>query len=62
MHLLLEGAGGEHEIIAFGVILIAIMIFMPDGLVLGARRLYNNWRHRQPFSETSAEATARSAS
>ena len=62
LHLVLEGAGGEHEIIAFGVILIAIMIFMPDGLVLGARRLYNNWRHRQPLPETATEAAAGTAS
>ena len=61
LHLVLEGAGGEHEIIAFGIILIVIMIFMPDGLVLGARRLYNNWRHRQPTPETAAKATAESA-
>ena len=61
LHLVLEGAGGEHEIIAFGIILIVIMIFMPDGLVLGARRLYNNWRHRRPTPETAAKATAESA-
>jgi len=61
LHLLFEGAGGEHEIIAFGIILVAIMIFMPDGLVLGTRRLYNNWRHRQPVAETAAEAAAGSA-
>jgi branched-chain amino acid transport system permease protein len=62
LHLLLEGAGGEHEIIAFGVILVVIMIFMPDGLVLGTRRLYHNWRHRQPLSESGTEAVPRSAS
>jgi branched-chain amino acid transport system permease protein len=61
LHLVLEGAGGEHEIIAFGIILIVIMIFMPDGLVLGARRLYHNWRHRQPTPETATKATAESA-
>jgi branched-chain amino acid transport system permease protein len=62
LHLLLEGAGGEHEIIAFGIILVVIMIFMPDGLVLGTRRIYNNWRHRQPLPESGAEAAPGPAS
>ncbi len=44
LHLILEGAGGEHEIIAFGVILVLMMIFMPEGLVLGSRRVLNKWR------------------
>jgi branched-chain amino acid transport system permease protein len=35
MHVLLRGAGGEHELIAYGVILVLIMIFMPQGLVRG---------------------------
>lgn len=37
MPLLLSHASGEHEVIAYGVILVAIMIFMPEGLVAGLR-------------------------
>lgn len=33
---LVPGASGEQEIIAFGLILMLIMIFMPEGLVTGA--------------------------
>jgi branched-chain amino acid transport system permease protein len=44
MHDLLHGAGGEHELIAYGVILVLIMIFMPQGLVRGLGDLY---RRRQ---------------
>jgi branched-chain amino acid transport system permease protein len=63
LHLILEGAGGEHEIIAFGIILVVIMIFMPEGLVLGSRRLINKWRHRQATGpKAAAEARAGSAS
>lgn len=62
LHLVLEGAGGEHEIIAFGVILVVIMIFMPEGLVLGGRRLLNKWRHQRSISKTAPEATVGSAS
>lgn len=35
MHLLVPGAGGEQEVIAFGLLIVVIMIFMPDGLAVG---------------------------
>jgi branched-chain amino acid transport system permease protein len=35
MPRLLNFRSGEHELIAYGVILVAIMIFMPNGLVAG---------------------------
>ncbi len=35
MPLLLSGASGEHEVIAYGLILVLIMVFMPEGLVAG---------------------------
>jgi branched-chain amino acid transport system permease protein len=48
LHVLLHMAGGEHEMVAYGVILIIIVIFMPEGLASGlagmvryARRLTN---------------------
>jgi branched-chain amino acid transport system permease protein len=44
MRDLLQGAGGEHELLAYGVILILIMIFMPQGLVRGLSDLWRRWR------------------
>jgi branched-chain amino acid transport system permease protein len=32
LHALLHMAGGEHEMMAYGIILVLIMIFMPKGL------------------------------
>ncbi len=46
MQDLLRGAGGEHELIAYGVILVLIMIFMPEGVVRGLTEVYR--RRRQP--------------
>lgn len=47
MHDVLQGAGGEHELLAYGVILIVIMIFMPQGLVRGLADGYGRWRTRE---------------
>ncbi len=44
MHRLV-GGGGEYEVIAFGLILILLMIFAPDGVVVGARRLLKRLLH-----------------
>jgi branched-chain amino acid transport system permease protein len=41
---LLRGASGEQEIIAFGVILIVIMIFLPEGLTSGSLERIRKWR------------------
>ena len=43
---LLPSAGGEFEIIFFGVILVAIMIFMPDGLTGGIKNWWAKRKHR----------------
>ncbi len=40
------GTGGEHELIAYGVILILIMIFMPEGLTAGSVNLVRKLRRR----------------
>jgi branched-chain amino acid transport system permease protein len=48
MHNLLRGAGGEHELIAYGVILILIMIFMPQGLVQGLTEAYRRRKQLYP--------------
>jgi branched-chain amino acid transport system permease protein len=44
MHVLLRGAGGEHELIAYGIILVLIMIFMPQGLARGLSDLFRGWQ------------------
>jgi branched-chain amino acid transport system permease protein len=44
MHDLLRGAGGEHELIAYGLILVLIMIFLPQGLVQGLTGAYRRWQ------------------
>jgi branched-chain amino acid transport system permease protein len=46
MHALLRGAGGEHEVIAFGVLVVIIMLFLPDGLTVGAVEHIKQWRQR----------------
>ena len=51
LHLLIEGASGEIETIAFGLILILLMIFMPDGIVKGTQRLVQKWT-AQPAKAT----------
>jgi branched-chain amino acid transport system permease protein len=35
---LIPGASGEHTVIAYGILLVAIMIFMPEGLTRGLLR------------------------
>jgi branched-chain amino acid transport system permease protein len=59
MHDLLRGAGGEHELIAYGVILVLIMIFVPEGLTVGGVNLVGRLQRRlaqrrepQPQKET----------
>lgn len=42
MHLIIPGAGGEQEVIAFGILIVVIMIFMPDGLSVGGVRFVRN--------------------
>ncbi|UCC61607.1 MAG: branched-chain amino acid ABC transporter permease [Anaerolineae bacterium] len=46
MHAVLRGAGGEHEVIAFGALIVVIMIFMPEGLTVGGIDLLRRLRHR----------------
>ncbi len=52
--LVLPGAGGEVEIVAFGLILALIMIFMPEGLFRG---LVDRWekpsRYRRPEPDSA---------
>jgi branched-chain amino acid transport system permease protein len=46
MPRLLAHASGEHEVIAYGLLLIGIMIFMPEGLTAGTLRLLRRPRGR----------------
>lgn len=39
LHLFVEGASGAYEVVAFGLILVLIMIFAPDGVL----KLIGNW-------------------
>jgi branched-chain amino acid transport system permease protein len=43
MQLVIPNASGEYEIIAFGLILVLIMIFMPEGLFVGLVKWGRRW-------------------
>lgn len=45
LHQLLHFAGGEHETIVFGILLVLIMIFMPQGLSYAGGRAFG-WLRR----------------
>lgn len=49
---LLRGASGEHEIIFYGLILILIMIFMPEGITVGLLQRWRAWKTKR--GETAA--------
>lgn len=42
----LSGASGEHQIVAFGILLIFIMILMPEGLTAGSLKRLRAWRKK----------------
>ncbi|MBI5029698.1 MAG: branched-chain amino acid ABC transporter permease [Chloroflexi bacterium] len=51
---LLSGASGEQEIIAFGLILMIVMIFLPEGLTTGTLLRLRRWQaNRQALKETT---------
>ncbi|MBI4786703.1 MAG: branched-chain amino acid ABC transporter permease [Chloroflexi bacterium] len=54
---LLRGASGEQEIIAFGVILILVMIFLPEGLLTGSIARYRRWRAERKAVRDIEQAT-----
>jgi branched-chain amino acid transport system permease protein len=45
---LLDHASAEYEIIAFGMLLMLVMIFMPQGVVQGLSGIYNRRLKRKP--------------
>ena len=46
LHAVLHGAGGEHEMIVYGIIVVVIMIFMPEGLSAGLPKALRRARRR----------------
>lgn len=44
MSELLAGAPGEGEIIVFGLLLVVIMVFLPEGLTTGGLKAIRRWR------------------
>jgi branched-chain amino acid transport system permease protein len=56
LHAVLHGAGGEHEMIAYGIIVVVIMIFMPEGLTAGLVKALRRARRRTMQQPTRAEA------
>lgn len=47
MSELLAGAPGEGEIIVFGLLLVVIMVFMPEGVTAGGVKAVRNWQARR---------------
>jgi len=47
LHEILHAAGGEHELIAYGIMLVLVMIFLPEGLTTGSVNLYHRWKARR---------------
>jgi branched-chain amino acid transport system permease protein len=47
MHALMGGAAGESEIIVFGLLLVVIMVFLPEGLTTGGLKLIREWTARR---------------
>lgn len=51
-----RGASGEYEIVVFGVILMVVMVFMPDGLTSGVLKLIRRWRREKALSAEAIES------
>jgi len=55
MRDIMRGAGGEHEVIAFGVLIVLIMIFMPDGLTVGTVNAIRRFRQKSALRRRAPE-------
>lgn len=55
MHLFVEGASGEIEVVAFGAILVILMIFAPDGIIKGIGNLIKRLRTQPDKPMSTAE-------
>ncbi len=54
---LLRGASGEQEIIAFGMILMIVMIFLPEGLTTGTVQRIRRWQAERQAIRDIEKAT-----
>jgi branched-chain amino acid transport system permease protein len=62
LHAVLHGAGGEHEMIIYGIIVVVIMIFMPEGLTAGlVKALRRPGRRTVPQPPRAGAATSDSS-
>lgn len=62
LHAVLHGAGGEHEMIVYGIIVVVIMIFMPEGLSAGLPKVLRRVRRRTVQQPSRAGASASDSS
>ena len=62
LHAILHGAGGEHEMIAYGIIVVVIMIFMPEGLTAGLVKALRRTGRRTVQQPPQAGATTSDSS
>jgi branched-chain amino acid transport system permease protein len=53
---LLHVRGGEYELIVYGIVLVLIMIFMPEGLTTGTVKAVQRWRHRRSSKSANRHA------
>lgn len=51
LHVIFPGAQGETEAIAFGILLVVIMIFMPEGLTTGSINALRRWRAQRALEK-----------
>ncbi|MCC7164874.1 MAG: branched-chain amino acid ABC transporter permease [Anaerolineae bacterium] len=49
---LLRGASGEQQIVAFGILLVLIMVLMPEGLTTGTWKYIRKWRDQKKVSNS----------
>ena len=49
----IPSAGGEFQIVFYGIILVIIMIYLPEGLVSGFGSIVRKWRFRIPYRHKS---------
>lgn len=55
LRVVFSGASGEHEVIFYGLLLVAIMIFMPEGVTVGVMQRWRTWQSRRK-EQASASA------
>jgi branched-chain amino acid transport system permease protein len=62
LHTVLHGAGGEHEMIVYGIVVVVIMIFMPEGLTAGLAKALRRTGRRTVQQPPRAEAATSDSS